>query len=362
MPSSRPAFVQKSARMLRILRRGPRSARHVRQSQKTDRAVRRVGRRSGRDDRVARAKFGQIEDGSRWQHDCIAPSENGMPAERNVMKLYRGMDRAALDAAYNNRAVVPDWQGYLDRWRARSEAIYAARPVLRDMRYGSGPRQRIDIFPSGRRGAPAILFLHGGYWQWNDKEGQAFVAEGLLAHGFDVAIGEYSLAPEARMPTICAEAHAMVDWLADELPARGLGGGGLYLSGISTGAHLMALALGHAAARGALLISGIYDLEPIRLSTLNDAIGMDEGEARTFAPLHAVPSRTAPAVIAFGADERPEIRRQSADYAACLEALGRRARPMPISGCDHFSVLESLADPSGVLAEAAAELARAIPR
>lgn len=278
------------------------------------------------------------------------------------MELYRGMDRAALDVAYNNRAVVPDWQGYLDRWRTRSVALYAARPVLRDLHYGPGPRQRIDVFPSGKRGAPAILFLHGGYWQWNDKEGQAFVAEGLLTNGFDVAIGEYSLAPEARMRTICAEAFAMVEWLAAELPARGLGEGGLYLSGISTGAHLMALALGHAAVRGALLISGIYDLEPIRLSSLNDAIGMDEGEARACAPLHAVPSRTAPTILAFGAYERPEIRRQSADYAACLEALGRRARPMPISSCDHFSVLETLADPTGVLAQEAAKLTQLAQR
>jgi arylformamidase len=272
------------------------------------------------------------------------------------MELYRGMDRAALSVAYNNRAVVPDWQGYLDRWRARSDALYAVRSVLRDLRYGPNPRQRIDLFPSGLSDAPAILFLHGGYWQWNDKEGQAFVAEGLLARGFDVAIGEYSLAPEARMPDICADAVAMLDWLARELPARGMGKSGLYLSGISTGAHLAALGLGHDAVRGALLISGIYDLEPIRISSLNDAIGMDWRQARAHSPLHAVPPRTAPAVVAFGADERPEIRRQSRDYADALTALGRSARLLPVAGCDHFSVLEMLADPAGALAVAARDL------
>lgn len=228
--------------------------------------------------------------------------------------------------------------------------------MLRDLRYGPNPRQRIDLFPSGLSDAPAILFLHGGYWQWNDKEGQAFVAEGLLARGFDVAIGEYSLAPEARMPDICADAVAMLDWLARELPARGLGKSGLYLSGISTGAHLAALGLGHDAVRGALLISGIYDLEPIRISSLNDAIGMDWRQARAHSPLHAVPPRTAPAVVAFGADERPEIRRQSRDYADALTALGRSARLLPVAGCDHFLVLETLADPAGALAVAARDL------
>jgi arylformamidase len=272
------------------------------------------------------------------------------------MELYRGMDRAALDVAYNNRAVVPDWQGYLDRWRTRSDALYASGRCARDLRYGAAPRNRIDLFASGRAGAPAILFLHGGYWQWNDKEGQAFVAEGLLANGFDVAIGEYTLAPQATMRAICAEAAAMVRWLAGALPSRGLGGGGLYVSGISTGAHLAATTLGDGAVRGALLISGLYDLEPIRLSSLNDPIGMDAAEARAHSPLHAMPSRTAPATVAFGADERPEIRRQSRDYVDALTAQGRPARLLPVAGCDHFSVLETLADPAGALAAAAREL------
>jgi arylformamidase len=267
------------------------------------------------------------------------------------MEFYRGMDRAALDVAYNNRAVVPDWQGYLDRWRARSAALYASARVARDLRYGDAPRNRIDLFASGRAGAPAILFLHGGYWQWNDKEGQAFVAEGLLANGFDVAIGEYTLAPHATMGAICAEAAAMVRWLAGELPGREL-----YVSGISTGAHLAATTLGDEAVRGALLISGLYDLEPIRLSSLNEPIGMDAAQARAHSPLHAMPPRTAPAIVAFGADERPEIRRQSRDYADALTAQGRPARLLPVAGCDHFSVLETLADPTGTLAAAARAL------
>lgn len=276
------------------------------------------------------------------------------------MDLYRGMDRAALATAYNNRAVVAGWQGYLDRWKARSDALYASRPVVRDLRYGAGPRQRVDLFPSGRANAPAILFLHGGYWQWNDKEGQAFVAEGLLARGFDVAIGEYSLAPQAKMDSICAEIPALLGFLGAELSARGLGAGGLYVSGISTGAQLAALALGDPSVRGALLISGIYDLEPIRLSPLNDAIGMGRDEARAYSPLHAIPPSTAPAIVAFGADERPEIRRQSNDYASALAALDRAVAVRPIAGADHFSVLETFADPDGELARAAEGLARGL--
>lgn len=270
---------------------------------------------------------------------------------------YRGMDREALDVAYNNRAVVPDWEGYLARWRVRSDATYA-RATARDLRYGPGHRQRLDLLLTPEPQGPTVLFLHGGYWQWNDKEGQAFVAQGLLAQGLSTAIGEYTLAPEATMDEICGEARAQVDFLAGELARRGRRPE-ILLCGISTGAHLMACALDRPSVRGALLISGLYDLEPIRLSSLNEAIGMDADAARRNSPLHAMAPRLPEVVLAFGAEERPEIRRQSADYAAALQALGHRASLMPVDGADHFSVLETLADPAGVLARRLRELADA---
>lgn len=265
------------------------------------------------------------------------------------MDFYLGMGRHELDVAYNNRAVVPDWQGYLARWQIRSAALYAAAPVRRDLRYGDEPRQRLDLF-LGRADAPTVLFLHGGYWQWNDKEGQAFVAEGLLAHDLNVAIGEYTLAPQAGMAQICAEAAAMIRKLKAILKAEGRDPGSIWLSGISTGAHLMALGIGLPRVRGALLISGIYDLEPIRISSLNNAIGMDFATARRYSPLHRRRSRTCPVTIAFGAAERPEIRRQSRDFAALLHDQGATATLLPVPDADHFSVLETFAAKDGVLA------------
>jgi acetyl esterase/lipase len=276
------------------------------------------------------------------------------------MTLYRGMGRREIDVAYNNRAVVPGWEGYLARWQARSATLYAAAPVRRDLRYGAGPRQRFDLF-LGDRGAPTILFLHGGYWQWNDKEGQAFIAEGLLPHGFNVAIGEYTLAPQADMARICAEAAAMIRSLAVHLKNERRDPNAIWLSGISTGAHLMALGIGLPRVRGALLISGIYDLEPIRLSSLNDAIGMDAAAARRYSPLHRRHRTACPATIAFGAAERPEICRQSRDFAGLLQAQGHDATLLAVPDADHFSVLETFADKDGLLSRRLREMVAARP-
>lgn len=268
---------------------------------------------------------------------------------------YRGMDRAALDIAYNNRAVVPGWEQYLGRWQHESDDIYAAA-TARDVAYGAGARQRLDFFMPQSSAAPVFLFLHGGYWQWNDKEGQAFVARGFLDNGLGAIIGEYSLAPEARMSQMCEEVIAQVRFARSELDRRGHDGP-LYVSGISTGAHLTACTLDLPEVAGALLISGLYDLEPIRISSLNAPIAMDWAEARRWSPLHRIGARSAPVIIAHGADERPEIVRQSTDFHAALLAHGHSSVLLPVPGKDHFSVLDTLSNAHGFLAKAAVQLA-----
>ena len=294
-----------------------------------------------------------------------APAPGSLPDEErpdgqreglNAVEMYLGMARAELDVAYSNRAVVRDWQGYLQRWHQRGIAVYRERPCSRDLRYGPEPRQRIDLFPAGPERAPTVLFLHGGYWQWNDKEGQAFVADGLLPHGINVAIGEYTLAPQARMPQIAEEATSMVQWLAAELGRRRMEASRLWVCGISTGAHLMALTVGLPQVRGGLLISGIYDLEPIRLSSLNDPIGMTRSIAERYSPIRHIPPPGGVVTISHGGAELPEIVRQSRAYADALRACGWSADLLPVEGADHFSILETLAAPEGRLARHLADM------
>ena len=184
------------------------------------------------------------------------------------MSLYRAMDRRTLDAAYNNSAAVVDSDDYIADWRERSAALRARMPAHLDLAYADKPATRLDFFSCGRPAAPTLLFFHGGYWQRNSKEGFAFVAEGPLAHGFHVAIAGYTLAPQARLDTIVSEARAAVRWLHSELAGLGGDPGGLFVSGWSAGGHLAAMSMYEPAARGGIAISGLYDLEPIRLSYL----------------------------------------------------------------------------------------------
>ena len=165
------------------------------------------------------------------------------------MSLYRAMDRRALDAAYNNSAAVADSAAYIADWLTRSAAVRARLPQHLDLAFGETAAARLDFFSCGRRGAPTLLFFHGGYWQRNAKEGFAFVAEGLLAHGFHVAVAGYTLAPEARMDAIVGEARRALHWLHGTLAALGGNPARIYLSGWSAGGQLAPTLMGEPAAR-----------------------------------------------------------------------------------------------------------------
>lgn len=272
------------------------------------------------------------------------------------MTLYRGMDRAALGAAYNNGAAVADSAAWIARWERRSAELRAAMPEHLDLRYGPAERERVDFFAGADHGAPTLIFIHGGYWQHRAKETFGFVAEGPLAHGINVATIGYTLAPAARLDEIVAQCRAALHFIHRQLDRLGGDPRRLFVSGWSAGGHLTAMLMDETIVAGGLAISGLYDLEPIRLNYLNDKLGLDEAEAARNSPLLHVPQHSAPLLLAVGGDELPELRRQSETYYAA-----RRARQLPgemllLPGRHHYSALEELARPQGVLTQALARL------
>lgn len=267
------------------------------------------------------------------------------------MALYRGMDRGQLDAAYNNGAAVPERDTIIAGWRARSTAIRQAHPAHRDLHYGDTRRERVDLILAADPNAPTLAFIHGGYWQMNDKEDYAFFAEGLLPHGINLAVVEYTLAPAARLDRIVAEVRRALEWLAEHLGDYGADPARLYVAGHSAGGHLTASVMPLRVVRGGIAISGLFDLEPLRLNYLNEKLGLDEAEAARNSPLLHLPPMAGELIVTYGTAELPELCRQSIDYAQAWVEQGLPGHLLPIDGANHFTILEALASPSGTLVQ-----------
>jgi acetyl esterase/lipase len=264
------------------------------------------------------------------------------------------MDRETLGLAYNNTAAVPDWSVKMADYARRSAAVYASFDVKRDLAYGEGARQRLDWIPGPIVGAPTLAFIHGGYWQARAKEDFAHVAAGPLARGFNVALIEYTLGPEARMGEIVDEIGMAVDFLASCMADWGADPRRLCLSGHSAGGHLAAAHRTHPAVALVLGISGLYDLEPISLCYLNDKLDLSAEEVAAYSPeRHIGPG--AKTLLTVGANELAELVRHTTDYAAHLAAAGQQVVEIPAPGRDHFDVLEEIAYPDGAAIEAVAQ-------
>ena len=265
------------------------------------------------------------------------------------MGVYRDMDQAALDAGYNNTAAVADSARILADWDRRSTELAATVPGHLDLRYDARERNRIDYFPAAQKHAPVLVFIHGGYWQMRAKETFRFVAAGPLAHGISVANVAYTLAPDASLERIVGEIQGAITWVEANAPRLGGDAGRIVVSGWSAGGHLTAMSLSHPAVRGGLAISGIFDLEPIRLSFLNAKLKLDESDVERLSPLSNVAAASTPLAIAYGTEELPELQRQSREFAAARASAGWPTKLAALPGHNHFTILEELAKPDGAL-------------
>lgn len=265
-----------------------------------------------------------------------------------VARAWGGMTRAARDAAYNNTAAVAESAVLSSAREVASAAFRAAHPLHLDLRYGPRERNRWDLFPTADPDAPCLVFVHGGYWQRNAKEGFANLVAGMRAQGWAAALPGYTLAPDATLTEIVAELHAALDWLAANGPKHGIAGR-IVLSGWSAGGHLTAACLDHPAVSAGLAISGIFELGPLRDTYLDEKLRLGDDEIAALSPLRHEPVPK-PLAIAYGTRELPALIENSRSFHARRAAAHQPGPLIPVPGADHFTILHALRDADGLLA------------
>lgn len=263
------------------------------------------------------------------------------------------LSRAERDAAYDNNAAVKNSAALIAERNEASSRLRGTWKSHLDLPYGERVNNKIDLYPATRPDAPCLVFLHGGYWQRNSRELFAMLVEGVAAHGWSVAIPGYSLAPEVSLTEIVAEIPRALDWLAAHGASYGIAGP-VVLSGWSAGAHLVAMALGHPSVHAGLAISGVYDLAPIRDTALNNALKLTDEEIAVLSPLR-IPVTPKRLDIAYGTGELPALVCDSMDFHN-KRAARASGKLIAVEDADHFTILEALRRPDGVLVDAARRL------
>ncbi|HYD73835.1 MAG TPA: alpha/beta hydrolase [Candidatus Binatia bacterium] len=254
-----------------------------------------------------------------------------------------------LEKEYNNRARVPENPGIIQSW-ARDSAAYRETSPPREIAYGAGERHKFDFFQAGD--GPAVMYIHGGYWQALDKSFHSIHARGLNALGVSVAVPSYDLCPNVRIGDIVEQMRAACAALARETGAP------VIVSGHSAGGHLAACLLAtEAHVPAAYSISGLFELAPLIPTSINGKLALDETEAEALSPAYwpAPEGKVLDAVV--GGEESSEFLRQSAAIVRAWGEQGVRTRYEEIDGANHFTVIAPLADPASEMCARLKQLA-----
>jgi arylformamidase len=268
--------------------------------------------------------------------------------------VWGSMSHRARDAAYNSSAAVSGSAEIVNSWIAASATLRSQRTQHLDLAYGEGERNKWDLFPGANPSAPCFVFIHGGYWQSRNREHFSCFAQGLLERGWSVAMPGYTLAPAATLTKIVQETRAALDWLAAQGHAHGIAGP-VIVSGWSSGGHLTALVLDHPSVTAGLAISGIFELGPIRDTYLNELLKLTDDEVAALSPIR-LPSVGKQLAIAYGTAELPALVRNSRQFHAHRAGSHAPGVLVPVVNANHYTIMETLRSPNGILTRAALRL------
>ena len=275
-------------------------------------------------------------------------------------------DPAALAREYNNRELVPDHPQYFSRWQETSERARSTMTCKRDLRFGDGPKETLDLFPARKGDGTCMMFIHGGYWRALDKADFSFLAPAWVDSGVSLAVVNYDLCPAVSIEEIVRQMLRASRWLWLNAEEHGMDQDRLYVSGHSAGGHLTAMMMAAVFPafdarlpkdlfKGGLAISGIYDMRPlIGVDFLQPDLRLDEASAIKLSPAYLPPATRAPVMTSVGGAESGEFRRQNRLLGERWKSVFAGDIAMPAK--NHFSVVDGLAEPESPLFRGARRL------
>ncbi len=264
-----------------------------------------------------------------------------------------------LEAAEREREYSPssciggNYAPYISAYKSQSAAALdacqqAGHTICRNLAYGPAPSNQLDLFLPKKsvRPPPMLLFIHGGYWQELSKDDSLFAAFDCVSQGFAFAAIDYTLAPKASVQQIIQECQSALKWLNQNAAELGFDSQQIIVAGSSAGAHLASLCATAIGVKALVLVSGIFDLEPLIGTSVNTALQLTSTSACEASPQRHDFSQYPSTIVCWGEVETNEFKRQSREFAEKITLVANKTESIvqfEIPERNHFDVIMNLA-------------------
>ena len=277
--------------------------------------------------------------------------------------VWRDMDQQALDDAYDQTVYAPNRDQVAKRRVANSDKARAVIGAPERVAYGETEIEKLDIYRTNAPDAPVNVFVHGGAWRANRAADYAFLAEPFVRAGAHYVVLDFTNVDETGgdLVPMVEQVRRAVGWVYRNAASFGGDPNRLYLTSHSSGSHLAGCVVTHDWRRdnlpvdilkGAALGSGMYDLEPVRLSKRSKYVKFTDEMEQALSAMRHLDKLHTPLILAHGTYETPEFMRQTRDFYAAVKAAGKPVELLVGEGYNHFEMLETLANPYGLLGRA----------
>ena len=281
-------------------------------------------------------------------------------------KVFLDYDQDELDRAYDQRLWAPNRDHVITRNGLASEAVRARIGSPRTFVYGPTAVETLHVYRTERPDAPAMILLHGGAWRSGKARDYAFAAEMFVQAGAHHVVPDFATAMEVGLDGMVAQVRRAVAWVRNNAAAFAADPERIYLAGHSSGGHLAAnvlvtdwageCGLPTDVVKGGLCSSGMYDLKAVRLSARSSYVTFDDRIEHEYSPERHLARLACPVIVTCGDLESPEFQRQAREFAEAVERVGKFERLVVGRGYNHFEMIETLANPYGLLGRAALDL------
>ncbi len=304
---------------------------------------------------------------------AAAPSSRRRAPRVKGPLVWLDLDQQELDDAYDQSKYAPNLAQIVKRYATNSDAVRARLGAPKRLAYGTTPIEGADLYPSKRPNAPVHVFIHGGAWRTGSARTYAFQAEAFVhagAHFVTLDFQDVTQTGGDLMP-MADQVRRAVAWIYKNAASFGGDPNRVYVSGHSSGGHLGGVVLvtdwekdfglPKDVVKGAVLCSGMYDLKPARLSARSSYVKFTDAMEHALSAQRHLDKLNTPLILAYGTLETPEFQRQTRDFAAAVQAAGKPVQVLVADGYNHFEIIETIANPHGLLGRAALEQMKLTP-